>query len=243
MRLQYDSLTAKIIMNLPYFYEPSITHQQHTLSEETSRHCIQVLRMTENEELNLTDGKGNLYTAVITNADKKNCTVNIEETKNYKRTANISIAISLLKNPTRLEWFMEKAAEIGVHKIHPLICEHTEKESFRYDRMNGILISAMLQSQQVFLPQLHQPKKYIDFVKQEFYGIKLIAHCKEDNKIAIHQPAFKNKNALILIGPEGDFSQPEIDVALTNNYTAVDLGHTRLRSETAGIVAAAFLCN
>ena len=230
-------------MKLPYFYEPSIT-KQYTLSEETSRHCIQVLRMKENEKLNLTDGKGNLFTAVITKANKKNCEVQIEETISHKlQITNVSIAISLLKNPTRLEWFMEKATEIGVHEIHPIICGHTEKENFRYERMNGILISAMLQSQQVFLPQLYQPKKYIDFIKHEFEGVKLIAHCKEGNKIPIHQPAFKNKNTLILIGPEGDFSQSEVDAALANNYIAVDLGHTRLRSETAGIVAAAFLCN
>lgn len=229
-------------MSLPYFYEPIITEPHHTLSEETSKHCIQVLRMKENENLNLTDGKGNFYTAVIIKADKKNCEVRIETTANVKlQTTNISIAISLLKNPTRLEWFMEKATEIGVHEIHPLICEHTEKENFRFERMNGILISAMLQSQQTFLPQLHQPKKFNDFIKEDFKGVKLIAHCREDNKVTIHQPAFKSKNVLILIGPEGDFSQSEIDTALVNNFMPVDLGHTRLRSETAGIVAATLL--
>lgn len=231
-------------MNLPYFYEPFVEQQHHTLSEETSRHCIQVLRMKEKDKLHLTDGRGNLFTAVITSADKKNCTVNIEETINYKPQAtNISIAISLLKNPTRLEWFMEKATEIGVHKIYPLICTHTEKENFRYERMNGIIISAMLQSQQFFLPHLHQPKKYIDFIKEEFEGVKLIAHCAKENKASINQSAFKNQNVLILIGPEGDFSMSEIDAALADNFKAVDLGHTRLRSETAGIVAAALLCN
>ncbi len=156
-------------MNLPFFYEPSIVQQQYTLSEETSRHCIQVLRMKENEKLNLTDGKGNLDTAVITKANKKNCEVRIEKSINYQRqTKNVSIAISLLKNPARLEWFMEKATEIGVYEIQPLICEHTAKENFRYERISGILISAMLQSQQVFLPQLYQPKKYTDFIKRGF---------------------------------------------------------------------------
>jgi 16S rRNA (uracil1498-N3)-methyltransferase len=107
--------------------------------------------------------------------------------------------------------------------------------------MNGIIISAMLQSQQVFLPQLFQPKKYIDFIKEEFEGVKLIAHCADNNKTSLNQPAFKNKDVLILIGPEGDFSDSEISAALDNNFAAVDLGHTRLRSETAGIVAAALL--
>jgi 16S rRNA (uracil1498-N3)-methyltransferase len=231
-------------MSLPYFYEPSVILPIHTLSEETSRHCIKVLRMKENDKLHLTDGSGNLFTAIITNADKKNCLVKIEETINHQpQTSSISIAISLLKNPTRLEWFMEKVTEIGVRKIYPLICEHTEKENFRYERMNGILISAMLQSQQTFLPQLHQPKKYIDFIKGDFEGLKLIAHCGEGDKISINQPAFKNKNVLILIGPEGDFSHSEINAALNDNFAAVDLGHTRLRSETAGIVAAALLCS
>ena len=130
-------------MNLPYFFEPFITKPNHTLSEETSKHCVQVLRMKENDVLNLTDGKGSLFTATIINANKKNCAVKIDElqTTNYKPpTINISIAISLLKNPTRLEWFMEKATEIGVAEIIPLISEHTEKQNFRFERMNGIII-------------------------------------------------------------------------------------------------------
>jgi len=229
-------------MSLPYFYEPFITQSHYTLSEETSKHCIQVLRMQENEKLNLTDGKGNLYTAVITKANKKNCEVKIETTtKSKAQTANISIAISLLKNPTRLEWFMEKATEIGVQEIHPLICEHTEKENFRYERMNGILISAMLQSRQTWLPQLHQPKKFIDFVNEDFDGLKLIAHCAEEEKQSLKDFINSTTNKLILIGPEGDFSSSEIKSALKQNFIAVSLGNTRLRSETAGIVAATFL--
>lgn len=231
-------------MNLNYFYEPDIVNLHHNLSEETSKHCIQVLRMKEGNQLQLTDGKGNLFTAVITKANKKNCKVQVKETVSYKlSTANISIAISLLKNPTRLEWFMEKAAEIGVYNIYLLICNHTEKENFRYERMNSILISAMLQSKQTWLPVLHQPKKFDTFINEKFDGLKLIAHCKEESKLLLNQFEFKNKNALILIGPEGDFSQSEIDTALINNFIAVSLGNTRLRSETAGIVAAALVQN
>ena len=230
------------MMSLPYFYEPFITQSHYNLSEQTSKHCIQVLRMQENEKLNLTDGKGNLYTAVITKANKKNCEVRIETTTNYKaQTANISIAISLLKNPTRLEWFMEKATEIGVHEIFPLICEHTEKENFRYERMNSILISAMLQSKQTWLPRLYQPKKFNTFINENFDGLKLIAHCAEEEKQSLKDLINSTTNKLILIGPEGDFSSSEIKSALKQNFIPVSLGNTRLRSETAGIVAATFL--
>jgi 16S rRNA (uracil1498-N3)-methyltransferase len=245
-------------MNLPYFYEPLIASPHHILSEETSKHCVQVLRMKEDAQLLLTDGKGNLFTAVITKANKKNCEVRIQDAgyqlqdSNYNQletgnrqpaTSNVSIAISLLKNPTRFEWFLEKATEIGVKEIQPLICAHTEKENFRFDRMNNILISAMLQSKQTWLPQLHQPKRLDVFIKENFDGIKLIAHCKEENKSSINTLDLKNKNALLLIGPEGDFSQQEIDAALKNNFISVSLGNMRLRSETAGIVAATLLCN
>jgi 16S rRNA (uracil1498-N3)-methyltransferase len=243
-------------MNLPYFYEPCISSPYHILTEETSKHCVQVLRMKEGEQLQLTDGKGNLFTAVITKADKKNCEVKIEDTKLQdatcnqpetgklkQSTGNTSIAISLLKNFTRFEWFLEKAAEIGVKEIQPLICAHTEKENFRFNRLNNILISAMLQSKQTWLSQLHQPKKFDVFINENFDGIKLIAHCKEETKSSINTLDLKNKNAIMLIGPEGDFSEQEIDAALKNNFIPVSLGNTRLRSETAGIVAATLLCN
>src|SRR6187399_1833673 len=141
-------------MNLPYFYEENIQEPVHTLSEETSRHCVQVLRMTNGEQLQLTDGKGNLFFATISDANKKHCRVIVDNLRRQPDTEpgrkKISVAISLLKNPSRFEWFLEKAAEIGVSEIIPLICEHTEKENFRYERMNNILISAMLQSRQTW---------------------------------------------------------------------------------------------
>lgn len=243
-------------MNLPYFYEPSITLPHYILSEETSKHCVQVLRMKEGEQLQLTDGKGNLFTATILKAHKKNCEVKIEDAgykfqdlsvshliagNKQQSAGSVSIAISLLKNPTRLEWFMEKATEIGVKEIQPLICAHTEKENFRFDRMNNILISAMLQSKQTRLPQLHQPKKFDAFITENFSGLKLIAHCTEEKKQTLKDFADKTINKLILIGPEGDFSSSEIEMALQQNFIPVSLGNTRLRSETAGIVAVTFL--
>lgn len=231
-------------MNLPYFYEENIQQPVHVLSEETSKHCVQVLRMKAGKQLQLTDGKGSLFTATIINADKKHCGVRIESTANHQpQTTNISVAISLLKNPARFEWFLEKATEIGVSEITPLICDHTEKEHFRYDRMHNILISAMLQSRQTWLPHLHQPKKFNVFINEDFDGIKLIAHCVEEEKKSISQITAPSKNKLILIGPEGDFSATEISHALEKNFVPVTLGNTRLRAETAGIVAAALLVN
>ncbi len=138
---------------------------------------------------------------------------------------------------------MEKATEIGVHEIIPVMCAHTEKENFRFDRMNSILISAMLQSRQTWLPQLHQPKKFNAFINEDFDGLKLIAHCADEKKTSLIELANPHQNKLILIGPEGDFSKDEIAAALQKNFIAVSLGNTRLRSETAGIVASAILCN
>ena len=231
-------------MNLPYFYEENIQQPVHVLSEETSKHCVQVLRMIAGDLLQLTDGKGSLFTATIINADKKHCGVRIESTTNYQlQTTNISVAISLLKNPSRFEWFLEKATEIGVKEITPLICDHTEKEHFRFDRMHNILIAAMLQSRQTWLPHLHQPKKFNAFINEGFDGIKLIAHCVEKERKSINQITIAPKNKLILIGPEGDFSATEINYALEKNFVPVTLGNTRLRTETAGVVAAALLVN
>ena len=231
-------------MNLPYFYEENIEPSIQYLGEETSKHCVQVLRMKEGEKLQLTNGKGNLYTAIIIHADKKNCGIRIETSSFEEPVAkNISIAISLLKNPSRLEWFMEKATEIGIKEVIPIICEHTEKQNFRFDRMNNILISAMLQSKQAWLPLLHQPTKFNAFINKNVEGLKLIAHCVEEEKKSLTDVACQNNNILILIGPEGDFSAPEINTALEKNFIPVTLGSTRLRTETAGIVAATLLAN
>ena len=230
-------------MALPFFYinEYNAPQKQIVLEEETSKHVIQVLRMKVGEQLNLTDGKGNLLTCEITDGHKKHCTVTVKETS-YKEQGSrkVSVAISLLKNSNRFEWFLEKATEIGVNEIIPLICERTEKEKFRYDRMNAICISAMLQSQQVWLPVLHQPNELKKVVQESGAEQKFIAYCEEDTKSQLTNQQI-NESTIILIGPEGDFTPGEIDLALQNNFSAVALGETRLRTETAGIVAAVLL--
>jgi 16S rRNA (uracil1498-N3)-methyltransferase len=232
-------------MALPFFYAEELTTgtKQYVLNEETSKHVVQVLRMKIGEQLQLTDGKGILFTATISDDNRKRCQVKIDTVQQQlPATKKISIAISLVKNNTRFEWFLEKATEVGVSEIIPLICERTEKQSFRHDRMKGILISAMLQSQQCWLPHLHEATKFTELVKKSTHQQKLIAHCEEDSKQSINEYLNKSTAQLICIGPEGDFSKEEIVLALGNNFIPVALGDTRLRTETAGIVAATLLC-
>ncbi|MCY7311353.1 MAG: 16S rRNA (uracil(1498)-N(3))-methyltransferase [Chitinophagaceae bacterium] len=231
-------------MALPFFYiaEYNGVQKQIVLNEETSRHIVQVLRMKAGELLNLTDGKGNLITCEIAEEHKKHCTVLVKETM-YKAqsTRRVSVAISLIKNANRFEWFLEKATEIGVSEIIPLICERTEKEKFRFDRMQGICISAMLQSQQCWLPVLHEPTAFQKVVLQSGTQQKFIAHCDEGAKSQLANQQI-NQSTFILIGPEGDFTKEEVELALKNDFIPVSLGDTRLRTETAGVIAASLLC-
>ena len=232
-------------MALPFFYIEELTAKDNlVLNEETSKHMVQVLRMQNGEQLQLTDGKGNLFTAEIIDNNRKRCAVKIIQTTNHQKpTANITIAISLVKNANRFEWFLEKATEIGITAIIPLICIRTEKQHFRQDRVQGILISAMLQSQQTFLPVLQEPIKLTDVINKAIQEQKFIAHCEdENNKVQLASKLLSfSTSKLILIGPEGDFTKEEIHLALQNNFTPVALGNTRLRTETAGMVAATLL--
>ena len=234
-------------MALPFFYIADFNSSQKeiVLDEDTSRHVVQVLRMKEGEKLNLTDGKGSLIIAEVIDAHKKHCSVRAIDTRfTTHDSRKVAIAISLLKNTSRFEWFLEKATEIGVSEIIPLICERTEKQKFRYDRMKGICISAMLQSKQTWLPILHEPKQFNHLAIEQFDDQqKFIAHCEESgqkNNLSTIQPF---NHSTILIGPEGDFTKQEIELALQNNFIPVGLGETRLRTETAGIVAATLLCH
>lgn len=228
----------------PFFYISQYNHEkQLMLEEDTSRHVVQVLRMKAGERLNLTDGKGNLLTCEIREANKKHCTVDvIEKTYKEQHEKRISIAISLLKNVNRFEWFLEKATEIGVSEIIPLLCERTEKEKFRYERLNGICISAMLQSQQCWLPLLKQPQPFKKVLEQSTAIAKYIAHCEDGPKNPLAKQASQS-TSIILIGPEGDFTPGEIERALEQGFVPVSLGEKRLRTETAGVVATVLLVN
>ena len=194
-------------MALPIFYVSQYKNEELLLlNEDTSRHVVQVLRMKKGELLQLTDGKGSLLTAAVVDDHKKNCTVAIKQKVFHAATERrISIAISLLKNVARFEWFLEKATEIGVAEIVPLKCDRTEKQHFRLDRMNNILIAAMLQSQQTWLPVLIEPISFMEAVSNSASTCKLIAHCGQVAKHAIKD--FTGHTCTqILIGPEGDFS-------------------------------------
>jgi 16S rRNA (uracil1498-N3)-methyltransferase len=232
-------------MTLPFFYIEKIDNNNSTvvLDEDTSKHVVSVVRMKMGEQLHLTDGKGHLLTAEITNDHKKRCETKIVDAQfTPVHARKISIAISLVKNATRFEWFLEKATEIGITEIIPLICERTEREHFRFDRMKNVLISAMLQSRQVWLPILHEPVAFNALVEQSGHLQKLIAHCADENKKSLNAVVDKNcSSQIILIGPEGDFSKQEIEFAIQHHFIAVALGDTRLRTETAGIVAATLL--
>lgn len=235
-------------MALPFFYisDYETSKKEIVLDEDTSRHIVQVLRMKRGELLSLTDGKGNLLTTSITDDHKKHCVVKVQGTSHKEQEARkISIAISLLKNTDRFEWFLEKATEIGVNEIIPLLCERTEKEKFRHDRMQSILVSSMLQSQQCWLPVLHEPIAYELLFRQEEVvntSQKFIAHCIEEEKRNLADLVNESlPSQIILIGPEGDFTPAEIELAISHHFDAVTLGETRLRAETAGIVAAVLL--
>jgi 16S rRNA (uracil1498-N3)-methyltransferase len=248
MELFLFALILSRLMQLPFFYieQYNTAQKEILLDEDTSRHIVRVLRMKKGEQLNLTDGKGNLITAEIINAHKKNCEAGIIDSRFQASGSRLTtIAISLLKNTGRFEWFLEKATEIGVTEIIPLICERTEKQKFRHDRMKGICISAMLQSQQCRMPLLHEPISYeLLFRQQEVAGIaqKFIAHCMEEEKKSPAELLNKaSPSQIILIGPEGDFSKKEIDLARQQNFIPVSLGKTRLRTETAAIAAATLL--
>jgi 16S rRNA (uracil1498-N3)-methyltransferase len=234
-------------MPLPFFYTEPISPSDNivVLNEENSKHIVQVLRMQNGKQIKLTDGFGNIFLAEITDAHKKKCTVKIVERTKQKAPSNkICVAVSPVKNNSRLEWFLEKATEIGVSEIVLLMCERTEKQNIRLDRMKGILISAMLQSQQAWLPILEEPKKYEKFIKEVKTENKFIAHCEEDKKTSLKETTTIKQlnNSTIIIGPEGDFTPQEIALALENNFTPVALGNTRLRTETAALVAATLLC-
>ena len=233
-------------MALPLFFTETYLEGQTVLEldETNSRHIVQVLRMQEGEALELTDGKGHQLLAEIETAHKKHCTVTIKQVQFHpapeRKTA---IAIALLKNASRFEWFLEKATEIGISAIYPLKTERTEKQHFRFDRMRGILISAILQSRQFWLPELQEP---LPFTSMNFPAgagfLNCIAHCEAGGKPLLYTlPDLGKKNVLLLIGPEGDFTPQEIDHATAQGCIPVSLGDTRLRTETAALVGCMML--
>lgn len=227
-----------------FFFEENLPGtSQFILSEESSRHIVQVLRMKEKDEILITNGKGRIVSAQILVADKKRTEIKaLRESLIAPSVYKTTIAISLIKNSNRFEWLIEKATEIGVSEIIPLICKRTEKTHFRNERMKSIAISAMLQSGQAWLPQVSLPVKVNEILKVEGYHHKFIAHCIKEEKKNLNNILFdKNASKIILIGPEGDFTEEEVRDAIQQNFVPVTLGDNRLRTETAGLVAAVLL--
>jgi 16S rRNA (uracil1498-N3)-methyltransferase len=229
---------------LPYFYHKDLatTATSFSLTEEASKHCVQVLRKQEGDQLQLTNGKGLSAIVEIVTPHKKNTLVKIKSHQQHKTPyQKNTIAISLVKNASRFEWFLEKATELGIYEIVPLICKRTERQLFKAERLQSILISAMLQSQQCWLPLMETPIPFNEFVKNNTTVQKFIAHCIDVEKKELKTTVNDLLSKVILIGPEGDFTPEEIELAITNNFIPVALGSTRLRTETAGIVAATIL--
>jgi 16S rRNA (uracil1498-N3)-methyltransferase len=222
------------------FYAPGINDETYVLDENESKHCIRVLRMTKGTPVKLIDGNGNLYEGSISDPDPKNCRIIITNViKNYeRRDYRLHIGISLLKNPERFEWFVEKSVEIGVDEITPIICRNTEKSGIKTNRVNNLIISAMKQSIKAYRPVLNIPHAFVDFIKYDMRRIRMIAHCNPNlEKSKIDQVYSKGEDAVILIGPEGDFSEEEIRFGIENGFKPVHLGRSRLRTETAGVAA------
>ncbi len=222
------------------FYVPGITGNTCLMDENNSRHSIRVLRMTKGDRLKLVDGNGNLYEGIISDPDPSACRVTITnvirdfENRGYR----LHIAISPIKNQERFEWFIEKSVEIGVDEITPLVCRNTEKPGIKRDRINSIIISAMKQSLKAFMPSLKEPVAFSEFIDSDRTGIKMIATCNRDSeRKKINQVYEKSSDAVILIGPEGDFTGEELNLAFRKGYKPVHLGTSRLRTETAGIAA------
>lgn len=222
------------------FYNPDISENDTDFSfdKEESRHIVKVLRRKSGDELHITNGKGWLFKAELTLADIKHCSVRINE-KNFqkKRDYNLHLAVAPTKMNDRYEWFLEKATEIGIETITPIICDHSERKVVKTDRFEKIIQSAMKQSLQCYLPQLNAPIPLKEFLVLDHSEQKFIAHCEETDKKSLKSELKQNENYLILIGPEGDFSVKEIAMALEHGFNPVTLGETRLRTETAAIAA------
>lgn len=222
------------------FYTPSLRPDSKTFvfDKKESAHIVKVLRKTIGETLQVTNGRGGLFTAQITTANPNQCTVEIVSCQNLPPLPySLHIAVAPTKRNERIEWFLEKATEIGITEITPLICERSERKKINLKRYQRILQSAMKQSLQTYLPKLNEPVPYTSFIAQKRSGQKFIAHCEDTKKKLFKDEIQPHLPLVILIGPEGDFSPHEIETALENQFQPVSLGTHRLRTETAALAA------
>ncbi len=226
---------------MQYFYTPHITGTQAILEAEEAAHCAQVLRKRPGDAINLVDGKGNWYQGILAESHKKRCLIDIKDTRAeiLPHSAKIHIAIAPTKNINRLEWFLEKATEIGIHRITPILCQRSERKKIRNDRLNKILLAAMKQSLKATLPILDELQpfgKWLESLEKETTSSKFIAYCNEEDRLPLQTTYQAGNDVILLIGPEGDFHPKEVEAAKAAGFTGVSLGPSRLRTETAGIV-------
>jgi 16S rRNA (uracil1498-N3)-methyltransferase len=223
------------------FYCSNISSKEALLSQEESAHCIRVLRLNKGDRVLLIDGRGGMFEAIISSPDPKQCRLEITgslpvpPTRNF----NLHVAIAPTKSLDRFEWFIEKAVEIGIDTITPLLCQRSERRVLKTDRLHKLIIATMKQAMIPYLPVLNELTDYkilIDTITGSQRN-RFIAHCEESEKKTLRNVLTPGSDVVILIGPEGDFSPEEIGLAINNNFIPVSLGCNRLRTETAGIVA------
>ncbi len=227
------------------FYNKNIDTetQTYTFDKDESRHIIRVLRKKEGDIIYVTNGKNQIFTGEIIDVNDKKCRISITkfETKAPLRKYQMHIAVAPTKNNARLEWFLEKATEIGIDHIYPVLCEHSERKQIKEARLQKQLQTAMKQSLQTQLPVLHSVISFNDLIKHTTAAQKFIARCNYSVEEVRHNHLFlkaaPRKDTLVLIGPEGGFTKRELDLALSNDFIPVSLGATRLRTETAALVA------
>jgi 16S rRNA (uracil1498-N3)-methyltransferase len=222
------------------FYNPNLSENATTFvfDKDESKHIIKVLRKKERDIMYVTNGLGALFTTQITIASDSKCTVKIMNYEKQERPKfHLHLAVAPTKMNERYEWFLEKATEIGIQEITPIICDNSERTVIKTERFLKIIESAMKQSLHYFLPKLNEPISFKEFIKMPHNGQLFIAHCEETKKKSLNNEVIMGQNVTILIGPEGDFSTKEIELALENNFIPISLGNSRLRTETAAIVA------
>jgi len=225
------------------FYVPTLS-SGNVLPEEESQHAVKVLRLQVGEEITLIDGAGGFFKAKITNPHPKHCSFEITETilEYGKRDYHLHIAIAPTKNIERLEWFIEKATEIGIDEITPIICRFSERKVIKAERLEKIIVSAAKQSLKAYIPTLNPLCSFDELIKNQQASQKFIAHCYDEDKRLLQNEVQKSNDVLILIGPEGDFSKEEVQKAISAGFIPVSLGNSRLRTETAGVVACHTVC-
>lgn len=223
------------------FYESNLNPaiKEFTFSKDESKHIVRVLRKKEGDNIQLTNGKGFLFNGQLKSANDKKCIAHIvsfeEKTKPWNYYLHLAIAPTKMND--RYAWFIEKATEIGIDEVTPIICDNSERKIIKHERIEKVMISAMKQSLKYQLPKLNQALPYSEFILKEINGSKFIAHCENTDKKTLNEQIISSKKITILIGPEGDFSPKEISKALQHQYIPLSLGESRLRTETAGIVA------